>query len=144
LQGTSFLDTNVLLRFFTRDDEVKASGALALLLRVERREERVVTSPLVIFETIFTLQKAYSVPRTRVRALLLPVLSLTNLELVDKPLHLMALDLFASSELSFADAYNATFMRQREVGTIYSWDTDFDKVPGITRTEPSNSDGYIV
>jgi len=49
-----FLDTNILLRFLTRDDEQKAQQALDLLLRIERGEEKVITSPLVIFETIFT------------------------------------------------------------------------------------------
>ena len=55
-----FLDTNILLRYLTRDDEEKARRALALLLRVERGEEEVVTSPMVVFETIFTLQRYLS------------------------------------------------------------------------------------
>ena len=32
-----FLDTNILLRYLTRDDEEKDRACLALLLRVERR-----------------------------------------------------------------------------------------------------------
>ena len=40
-----FLDTNVILRYLTRDDEVKAQAALRLLLRAERGEERLATSP---------------------------------------------------------------------------------------------------
>src|SRR5207237_10782451 len=42
-----FLDTNILLRFLTRDDEGKATASLALLTRIEQGEEKVVTSPLV-------------------------------------------------------------------------------------------------
>ena len=38
-----FLDTNILLRYLTRDDEAKAQQALALLRRVERDEEQVET-----------------------------------------------------------------------------------------------------
>ena len=63
-----FLDTNILLRYLTRDDPVKAEPALAVLVRVERGEEKVITSPLVIFETVFTLQgRNYRVPRDRIK-----------------------------------------------------------------------------
>jgi predicted nucleic acid-binding protein len=54
-----FLDTNVLVHYLTRDDEQKAEAAFALLRRVEQGDEKVVTSPLVIFEVVFTLQKSY-------------------------------------------------------------------------------------
>jgi predicted nucleic acid-binding protein len=132
----SFIDTNVLLRVLTRDDEDKAARGLDLLLRVERREERVITSPLVIFETIFTLQKSYGVQRTRIRELLWPILRLPNLDLHDKPVYEEALTIFASTTLSFADAHNAAFMRWRNLNRIYSWDEDFDRVAGIERIEP--------
>jgi predicted nucleic acid-binding protein len=39
-----FLDTNVLLRYLTRDDERRALQALMLLSRVARGEEKVATS----------------------------------------------------------------------------------------------------
>jgi hypothetical protein len=42
-----FLDTNILLRFLTKDDEQKAQQALNLLMRIERGEEKAITSPLV-------------------------------------------------------------------------------------------------
>jgi predicted nucleic acid-binding protein len=37
--------------------------------------------------------------------------------------------------ISFADAFNAAFMQQ-QIGEIYSWDADFDRIPGIARIEP--------
>ena len=62
-----FLDTNILLRYLTRDDEAKARRALALMIRVERGEEQVVTSPMVIFETVFTLEKSYRIARSTIK-----------------------------------------------------------------------------
>ena len=131
-----FLDTNVLLRYFTRDDEEKAQRALALLTRVERGEEKVATSPLVIFETVFTLQHRYQVPRKRIRELVGDIISLRGLQLPNKSLYYRALDLYADSKVSFADAYNLAYMKSREVSEVYSWDTDFDKLQGIARFEP--------
>ena len=131
-----FLDTNVLLRYFTRDDEEKAQQALALLIRVERGEEKVVTSPLVIFETVFTLQSYYRVPRQRIKELVGDVISLRGLGLPNKTLYYRALDLYSSKNISFADAYNVAYMESRAVSEVYSWDMDFDNLEGIVRVEP--------
>src|SRR5919199_2489754 len=104
-----FLDTNVLLRYLTRDDEEKAQRALALLTRVERGEEKLVTSAMVIFETVFTLQHTYKVPRERIRASMGDIIAFPGLSLPAKRLYLRALELYATTRLSFADAYNAAF-----------------------------------
>ena len=124
-----FLDTNVLLRYLTRDDEEKAQ-------RVERGDEAVVTSPMVVFETIFTLQRYYRLPKERIRERVGDLLSLRSLHVPDKQVCQRALDLYVRHNVSFADAYNAASMHQRQMTEIYSWDTDFDKLPGITRVEP--------
>jgi predicted nucleic acid-binding protein len=131
-----FLDTNVLLRYFTRDDEEKAERARALLMRVDRGEEKIITSPLVIFEVVFTLQSFYRVERARIRDLVAPVIALRGLELPLKNVFDRALDLYAGSSISFADAYNAAFMQWRGSNEIYTWDTDFDRITGIVRLEP--------
>jgi uncharacterized protein len=54
-----FLDTNILIRYLTNDDPDKAALALALLDRVAEGTEQVITTPLVIFETIFLMQRTY-------------------------------------------------------------------------------------
>ena len=131
-----FLDTNVLLRYLTEDDEGKAEQALDLLLRIERGEEKVMTSPLVIFETIFTLQKMYKLPRRTISELMLPIVFLRGLQLSDKDVYPRAFDLYVTKNISFADAYNAAYMMVEEIRDIYSWDTDFDKIDDITRIEP--------
>jgi predicted nucleic acid-binding protein len=132
-----FLDTNILLRYLTRDDEGKANSAYGLLRRVEQGDERVVTSPLVIFEVVFTLQKSYQIARSRIRDALADILSLAGVELPQKSLYLQALDLYVQKNISFADAYNAAYMRSHQVSEIYSGDADFDRVEGITRIEPA-------
>lgn len=132
-----FLDTNILLRYFTRDDEPKAERVLALLLRVQRGEEKVETSLPVIFETVYTLQRFYRVPRTQIQQLLSDVIRLRGVHLSGKDLVLRALTLYtAHTGLSIADAYNVVYMQARGIQEVYSWDTDFDKVEGLIRVEP--------
>jgi uncharacterized protein len=135
--SASFLDTNILLRYFTRDDEQKAQRALDLLIRVERGEEKIITSSLVIFETVFTLQRFYKVPRQRIKELILSIISLRGLHLPGKNVYYHAFDLYVTNNISFADAYNAAYMLSEKVSNIYTWDTDFDKIDGIVRLEPA-------
>ena len=133
-----FLDANVLLRYFIRDDAQKARRALALLQRVERGEERVETSLLVFFEVIFTLERTYNVPRARIHTLVTPVLEMRGLSLPSKLLLLDALDRFAaaSRKVSFVDLYVALDAQSRGISEIYSWDKDFDRIEGVARIEP--------
>jgi predicted nucleic acid-binding protein len=131
-----FLDTNILLRYFTLDDEEKARKALALLQRVEKGEERVETSLPVIFETVFTLQRQYEVPRPRIKELLLLVLRMRGLRLPSKNLCIAALDIFAEQNISYVDAFNVAYMKAKGIKEIYSWDKGFDHFEGITRIAP--------
>lgn len=134
-----FLDTNILIRYLTRDDEVKAEAVFLLLRRIELGEEKVVTSPLVIFETVYTLQRSYRVPRATIREALTYIIALPGIELPNKSVYVKALDLFERKNISFADAYNVVYMQSHRLGEIYSWDTDFDNLEGIVRVEPPNA-----
>jgi predicted nucleic acid-binding protein len=135
-----FLDTSVLLRVLARDDEDRARRALALLLRIERGEEEVETSSLVIFETVFTLQRRYRQTRVQIRESLDAFLAAPGLHLPEKRLFRRALGLYVSTNVSFADAFSVAAMEDRGLTMIYSWDTDFDRIPGIVRVEPELED----
>ncbi len=77
------LDTNVLLRYLTRDHEEMALQTLNLLQRIEAGQETVVASAKVSFETVYTLQTFYNVSRSRIRELLSPILSMPGFNVAD-------------------------------------------------------------
>ena len=107
--------------------------------RLERREERAVTTPPVIFEVVFTLQRTYGVPRPRIRQLMLPLISLPGLEVQGEDLFFRSFDIFVDNNVSFADAYSVAFMERRAIKEIYSWDTDFDRIETVVRVEPGGN-----
>lgn len=133
-----FLDTNILIRHLTRDDPRKAQACYRLLQRVERGEEVVVTSDLVIWEAVSVLQspRQYGLTKKRIRELLEPMINLRGLRLPRKGLYKRVFDLYCEQRLGFADAYNAALMEARGINEVYSYDTDFDLVEGIRRVEP--------
>ena len=132
-----FLDTNVLIRYLTGDDPEKAKASFALLLRVERGEEVVVTSDIVMAETVYVLQsRTYGIPRERIRELVEPLINLRGLRLPRKGLYARAFAVYCQQRISFADAFNAAYMESRGLSEVYSYDTDFDAIDGIVRVEP--------
>ena len=133
-----FLDTNILIQHFVREDERKSIGCRELLLRLERGEEVVVANDIVVFEVIYILQSPhhYGLSRNRIRELLEPIIALRGLRLPRKSLYARAFDLYCDTRVSFADAFNAAYMESRGVIEVYSYDTDFDGITGITRIEP--------
>ena len=53
-----FLDTNVILRYLTKDDEAKAEASYRLFQRVKRGDEEVLTCEAVVSEVVYVLSKA--------------------------------------------------------------------------------------
>ena len=135
-----FLDTNVVLRYLTRDDETKAKACFELLRRVQRGEEELTTCEAIVAEVVYVLSSPrlpYRLGHAQIRARLLPILTLRGVRLPHKRVCLRALDLYASSAfLDFEDALAVAHMEQRGTAEIVSYDRDFDRVSGIRRIEP--------
>jgi predicted nucleic acid-binding protein len=133
---TRFVDTNILLRHLLYDDEFRAPRATALFKRAEIGEERIVLSPIVVFEAAFTLRSRYKRSPTEIGRVLAAILSLPNVELPDKETFLRALAIYSATNVSFGDAYNVAFMEAHRLTEVYSWDAHYDRIAGVTRVEP--------
>ncbi|MBI2953741.1 MAG: type II toxin-antitoxin system PrlF family antitoxin, partial [Chloroflexi bacterium] len=48
------------------------------------------------------------------------------------------LDVYANTKLDFGDALIIASMQQAGSELLYSYDTDFDRIPGITRRSPGS------
>ena len=135
-----FLDTNVILRYLTRDDDAKAKACYELFQRVQRGEEELTTCEAIVAEVVYVLSSprlSYRLNHAQIRARLLPILTLRGLKLPHKRVCLRALDLYASSAfLDFEDAVAVAHMEQRSITEIVSYDRDFDRLAGLRRAEP--------
>jgi len=111
-----FLDTNIFLRYLTRDDAEKSAVCLALLQRGQAGEEAT-TSEVVLAEVAYVL----SSPRQY---------KLSHADV-------SALDRYSTyPHLDFEDCLTVAQIEQQGIGTLASYDRGFDRVPGITRREP--------
>jgi predicted nucleic acid-binding protein len=130
-----FLDTNILLRHFLKDDPLQSPKASAFLKRIEEGSVKVRTSETVIFETVFTLQKGYRRQKALIRDGLLPLIELPGVVLPYKRRYRKIFSLYIDRNLPFADAYHAVLMEQLNLTEIVTFDTDFDHITGITRVK---------
>src|SRR5690348_15818030 len=101
-----FLDTNIFLRHLRQDHPDHSPRATACFKRIEIGALEAATTHTVIFETVFTLQSFYKVPRADIQNTLLPLLQLPGLNIPRKRLFRAVFDLYVTSALSFADAYH--------------------------------------
>ena len=135
-----FLDTNIIIRFLTRDDASKAEACFRLFQRVKQGEEEVFTCEAIVTEVAYVLTSSrtpYRLNHAQVKDRLLPILSLRGVRLPHKRICIRALDIYASSpHLDLEDALAAAHMEQQGIAEIYSYDRDFDRVDGIARLEP--------
>ena len=131
-----FLDTNILLRHLLDDHPEQSPRATAYLARVERGEVQAQLSDLVIFETVFTLQRHYHQPKVKIREVLLPLIELPGMLLRGKRHFREVFDLYVELNLPFADAYHAVLMKRRKLNEIVTFDAEFDRILGLHRLEP--------
>lgn len=73
------LDTNVLIRFLTKDDEQQAETIYRLFKQAESGKEEFWVSLLVVLETLWVMESVYEIPRQEIldainELLLMPIL----------------------------------------------------------------------
>ncbi|MDW7729293.1 MAG: PIN domain-containing protein [Bacillota bacterium] len=133
-----FIDTNVFLRFLTKDDPKKAASCRKLIQRAAEGELKLYTTDLVIAELIWVLQspKTYNLKPSEIFEIIMPLLMIKNLYFPCKKVFPDIMELFITENIDFIDAYNSEIMRDRKIETIYSYDKHFDQLPDIVRQEP--------
>jgi uncharacterized protein len=133
-----FLDTNIFIRYLTRDNPDKAKACFELFKRANADEITLTTTETVISEVVYVLssKKTYNLTRSDIRVRLYPLLSVNGLQLSERQTMLRALDLYAAYNIDFEDALIVAQMERQGISELYSYDRGFDKVTGITRHEP--------
>lgn len=135
-----FVDTNIFIRYLTKDDPEKAAACFRLFEQANRGVVEITTSESVLAEVVFILssKRLYNLSRYDIRIRLYPLLMISGLKLPRRRVYLRALDLYSSNTIDFEDAVSAAAMEQRQIGEIYSYDHDFDRIKGVAirRIEP--------
>ena len=130
---SAFVDTNVLIRHLTGDPPAQARRATTFL----EQADELLLPDLIVAEVVYVLESFYEVDRTRVAELVRAIVGFPVMVLIDEPVLLRALEVYEVNRLDFADAYLVASAEASGVGVIASFDRSIDRVPTVTRIEPS-------
>jgi predicted nucleic acid-binding protein len=126
------VDTNVLVRFITGQPPALAMKARKLVEQANADEIVLVVAPLILAETVFTLESFYHLDRKEVAAKLRMLLKSRGFKVLDEVVTFDALDRHYQFNISIADTYLAAL--SVSLGhKVASFDKDFDKLTGVTR-----------
>ncbi|MBC8234654.1 type II toxin-antitoxin system VapC family toxin [bacterium] len=120
------IDTNVILRYLLNDVPEQSEASSKLMEKLISSEE-VYLHDVVIAELVWTLEKFYQVPKSKIRKIISELLLIKGLLVSNRSILLKALELFAEKNIDFADALIASMAMANEAEVI-TFDKDFRKV----------------
>jgi len=134
-----YVETEILIRLLTGDDLRKQARAVALFQQVERGQLIVAAPETVISDSVYVLssRRLYNRPRTEIAAMLTALVRLPGFHVQNRRSVLAALSLYGTTRrLDFGNALIVASARQAGSQVVYSYDSDFDAFPDISRQEP--------
>lgn len=135
---SDFVDTNVFLRFLARDDPDRTARSGELLRRAERGDIALATSEAIILEAVQVLSSRhlYHMPRALIAKIMQSMLENPGIQITHKRAVVRAFELYAATNLDYADCLAVEHAQRLGSRTIYSYDRDFDRIPELRRLEP--------
>ncbi|MCU0567568.1 MAG: type II toxin-antitoxin system VapC family toxin [Oculatellaceae cyanobacterium Prado106] len=122
------VDTNIVVRLLTRDDESQYNRSRQLF-----QEQEILIPDSVILETEWVLRFSYRLRPSEVCEAFKNLMGLSNVHLVDKEGMVIVLQ-WHESGLDFADAFHLA--KSQRCSAIYTFDVEFvNKATGLTACE---------
>ena len=131
-----FIDTSVLIRFFTQDDTQKFDQCVKFFELVEEGKIRPYISNIVILEIQFVLIKVYNFPKSKVLADIDTVLQLRNLQVIEKTDTKKALSLYKRNNIKYADCLITTQVPAK--AKLLTYDEEFLKIDSLSIAVPAD------
>ena len=125
------IDTNVLVRFLVRDDEVQFEKARKLIKREVAAGRRVFVNQLVLMETEWVLRSRYAAPKNQIIEAISSLLDATDVQFEDEPSIEEGLFMWKDSTADFADCLIGAKNRRLGCRATVSFDAKASKLPGF-------------
>jgi len=132
----AFIDTNVFIRFFVRDNSQQAQGLARLIERARKGELILHVIPVVVLEIVWVLERVYKWSRDEVAELIKALLNTPELKVHMKEVVTEAIGLYQSKKVKFADAFIACWVRKEGGKVLFTYDKEIFKIEGLQVREP--------
>ncbi|MXW00824.1 MAG: type II toxin-antitoxin system VapC family toxin [Holophagales bacterium] len=129
------LDTNVLLRFFLRDDEEQGEAAEKLLLQLTLDEPGFVSREVLV-ELVWALEYTFRFGRERIASILDQLVHVAAVEIESARDVVEATGGYRRGGADFADRMIAAAARRAGAVPLYTFERKAARLPGVTLVEP--------
>jgi len=120
-------DTNVIVRYLTRDVEPLYARAKSFFDRVIEGSQRAIVLESVIAESVYVLTKVYQVPKRKAAQSLIDVLRYKGIANADRKELIQALTLFSERNIDIVDAILCVKASGPD-RSLLSFDGDLNKI----------------
>lgn len=131
------IDTNLLVRYLTRDDIEKADAVESLLDKAGSGEVTIIIPSIVIAELVWVLESFYKLEAVAVSDLVESILNTPGLEVDEKGILFTMRKTYREKKIDFIDAWIIEFAKGNSIDTIYSFDKKhFKSIKNIVVRQP--------
>jgi predicted nucleic-acid-binding protein len=116
------VDTNVLLRFFVKDDLAQFRVSEAILNAPERIDDPLLVSPIVLVEIEWVLRRVYSQEKSAILAVLQQITTHAHIFVDDREAIEAAIAAWRKGAADFADYLIGAIARERGARTTVTFD----------------------
>jgi predicted nucleic-acid-binding protein len=127
------LDTNVLVRWITQDDELQCARIKNLFNEYKAQAETFYINEIVLCETLWVLQSVFSYQKPDLIMMLNSVLNNADLVIENETLIIAALSLYETNRAGFADCLISIKNTHAKCNTTLSFDKAATKLPYVTK-----------
>jgi predicted nucleic acid-binding protein len=132
----AYVDANVILRFLVGDPPDISEQSAHLFQAVEDRTLTLVLDDIVVAEVVWVLGSYYRLAAREIASVLRGFLLQDGIEALDRDTLLLALTLYETKNVDFADSLLAARMLERGIPAVFSFDKHFDRLESIHRISP--------
>ena len=129
-----FLDTNIFLRFFLRDNESQYRNIYILFSKIEEGTFRPYTSSIVLLELNYVVRNIYKLSIGEVLKYMDAVRKMRGMVVVERTDTDKAVSLYKDYQIKLGDCFIATQLPKEALFITY--DADFKKVKEIQSQTP--------
>ena len=118
------LDTNILVRYLTQDDQIQADISCRLINRYINCERAIFLNNIVICELIWVLERGYKYRKDQIITVLNEILSTVEFNFENQELLWLSLKVFESSTADFSDILIGKLNQLQGCDYTYSFDSN--------------------
>lgn len=125
------IDTNVLVRYWVRDEEAQFERARKLITREVTAGRRVFVSQLVLLEAEWVLRSQYGLPKNQIVGAISSLLDAIDVQFEDEPSVEEALFIWKDHPAEFADCLIGARNRRLGCRATATFDLKAARLPGF-------------